>query len=424
MLLENSSLDLINTNNFEAYPVYGYIIDGKLDLDQLKSALERVVEHFPVLSARMGRNGEDLIIPEKRKESFSWTVEDYAQLMATVFATPPRTDVISVTQLDARARADFYIPLKSTVVRRPSRAEESSPLIEVRIQRFVDKTVIGVSWNHLLTDAGGMAIVLSSWTKALRGESLPEVASNKNPFEQHYISNPTPPAGAVAPRFSKIIQFLYAKITESLRYGSAEPRSIFIPNSVLREWKSTSDGVSTNDLITAWMLKAWASTATRGAVSFYTVMDLRKHLPEIVPQTYLRNASSARPSPHTLKIKDINKMSHLEVAKVLRSFVKYRTPETELNFQSYEFIQGRKRFRLLPEANQVFSLSSWSLFNLPQMDFGAKTDSFEGFLRLKKDWANIGNVYLEDQGARIVFWMRKRRWNMGVWKTIAKLDGI
>lgn len=178
MLLENSSCDS-HINTLHAYPVYGYIIDGQLDPDKLKSALERVIEHFPVFGARMCRNGEQLVIPEERGELFSWTFEDHKQLMAEVFTAPPQTDVISVTTKDTRARADFYIPLKSTMDRLQSVADGSSPIIEVRVQRFIDKTVIGISRNHLLTDGGGMAILLSSWTKVLREESLSEVASNK-----------------------------------------------------------------------------------------------------------------------------------------------------------------------------------------------------------------------------------------------------
>lgn len=210
----------------------------------------------------------------------------------------------------------------------------------------------------------------------------------------------------------------FATITEVLRYGSPEPRTILIPSSVLREWKLMSNGVSTNDLITAWLLKAWASTFTKGTVSVYTVMDLRKLVPEIVPKTYLRNASSARASTRILKIKDINKLSHLEVAKTIRSFVDYFTPETELNYQSYEFIQGRKGLRMLPNGNHLFTLSSWSRFNFPQMDFGAKTEAFEGFVRLNRDWGNIGSVWQEDGGAQICFWMSKRRWNKGMWRTL------
>lgn len=423
LVLENSTFDARRKNAFQSYPVLGYIVDGQLDPARLKSALERVIHHFPVLAARMCRNGKELMIPEKPGELFSWTVLDYMQPLASAFAVPAQSDAISVTRLDTRARADFYIPLKSTVVSQPSVADERSPLIEVRVQRFIDKTVIGISWNHLLTDGGGFATVLSSWTKALRGESLPEAASNKDPFQAHYNSNPTPPPGTVDRSFSKKVKFLCAMIIEMLCYGSPEPRSIFIPNSVLHQWKFNSPDLSTNDLIAAWLLKAWASTATRGTVSYFTIMDLRKHLPKIVPQTYLRNGCSTRASPHALNIKDINEMSHPQVAKLIRSFVNYFTPEVELNYQSYEYFRGGKGYQVLPKVNRAFVLSSSLRFNFPQMDFGAKTESFEGFIRLKRDIGNVGNVWLEDGGARISFWMSKRRWNMGIWRTIQQSDG-
>ena len=150
-------------------------------------------------------------------------------------------------------------------------------------------------------------------------------------------------------------------------------------------------------------------------------MHLRKHLPNIVPPTYLRNASSARPSPHTLKIEEVNNMSHFDVAKSLNSFVKYFTPEVEMNHQSYEFIQGGKGFQMLPEANRIFAISSLSRFNFPQMNFGAKTESFEAFRRSSRNHTNIGTICLENGGARISFWMSKRRWNMGIWRTLLKI---
>ena len=420
MILENSRVDRL-LNTIDVSPVFGYIVDGRLDPDRLKFALEQVFRHFSTLRARMCRNGKQLMISENHgdMELFSWTVEDHMVPMSSMFKVLPRTDEISVSLFDIAERQNFYIPLKSTVVRRPSVADECSPLMEVRVQLFTDKTVIGLSWNHLLTDGSGMSIILSSWIKALKGDPLPEVASNKDPFKAFYGSNPTPPCAAVIPGITKIFQIGFTMITELIRYGPPQARSIFIPNSVLAQWKSASDRVSTNDLITAWLLKAWASTASSGKVSIITIMDLRKHLPQVVPPTYLRNASSARPSPHTLEVKDINKMSQLEVAEVIRSFVKHFVPEVELNFQSYEERNGITR--MAPKAKWIIALSSWSRFNLPQMDFGAKTESFEGGNRRNREYGNVGCVWLEDEGARIIFWMSKRRWNMGVWRSLRRL---
>src|SRR5947207_3179381 len=200
-----------------------------------------------------------------------------------------------------------------------------------------------------------------------KGDSLPEMTSNEDPFKAFYTSNPTPSSGAVIPGFIKLFRMGFTMITETIRYGSPQERSIFIPNSVLSQWKSASDGVSTNDLITAWLLKAWASTASSGTISVITTMDLRKHLLEIIPPTYLRNASSARPSPHSLKVKDINKMSQLEVAEVIRSFVRHFVPEVELNFLSYE--ERNRIVTMIPKAELAIAITSWTRFNLPQLDF-------------------------------------------------------
>jgi hypothetical protein len=91
--------------------------------------------------------------------------------------------------------------------------------------------------------------------------------------------------------------------------------------------------VSTNDLITAWLFKGWASTAKPSTrVSVITVIDLRGSMPDIFPPTYLRNAAPARSSPRTFTAKEVNKMTQLELAKVIQSFVNSFTPEVELNF--------------------------------------------------------------------------------------------
>lgn len=414
-VLENSTLDNAMGNALDSSPVWGYIVNGRLDIPNLKEALDKVVQHFPIFKARMHRDGKNLILTDK--PAVSWTVIGHEKLLAQVFDLPPKSDKISVTPWDTIARANFYIPLTTTTVRRPSIADENTPLIEIRVQTFLDKTVIGLTWNHLLTDGGGMSFVVSAWTKVLRGESLPDMAPLDNPFKPHYSKNPTPPLGSVVPNLSKKVRVYYRAISDLVQYGKPEPRSIFIPCAIFQEWKKNSDGVSTNDLITAWLFKGWASTAKPSIkVSIVTVIDLRGSMPDIVPALYHRNAASARAAPRTLSAREINKMTQLELAKVIRSFVKSYTPETELNFQSYELLHIPDGQRIWPEAHTALALSSWSKFGIPQMDFGAETESFEGFQRLNRPYGNAGSVWMEDGGARISFWMNKKRWNRGIWK--------
>jgi hypothetical protein len=421
MILSNSLSDVARGIAVDSSPVWGYVVDGRLDPDKLKTALEQVFRHFPVLTARMQQDKETLIILDN-VEPFAWTVVEHQGPLSAVFSLPLQSQVISVNKFDIRGRADFYVPHATTVVRRPGVADEKSPLVEIHVQRFTDKTVIGITWNHLLTDGSGMSIVIDAWTKALRHEPLPqEIASYIPPFKSHYTKNPTLPAGSINPLAQeKGANDLNKASSSSSQNSPAEPRSIFIPKSVLATWKAESEGVSTNDLITAWLLKSWASTLKPiRSFNIGTVFDLRKRLP-IVPETYLRNATSVRASIRPFTAEEVLKMSHLDAAKMVRECVACFTPETEINYQSYQQKYCPGGFGLWPSCSTMFTLSSWSKFNLPQMDFGGKTESFEGFTRLNRQYGNVGTVWLEDGGARINWWMSKKKWNKGVWKTMSE----
>lgn len=58
MALENNFSDIARGNVIDAFPVMGYIMEGQLEPEPLKSALEHVIQRVPVLRARMCRNGK------------------------------------------------------------------------------------------------------------------------------------------------------------------------------------------------------------------------------------------------------------------------------------------------------------------------------------------------------------------------------
>ena len=68
--------------------------------------------------------------------------------------------------------------------------------------------------------------------------------------------------------------------------------------------------------------------------------------------------------------------------------------------------------------------SSWSRFNLLEMDFGAKIESFEGVALLDRKIANVGSIWMEHGGARLAFVMRKKRWKRGIWQELSKGDSL
>lgn len=418
MLLENNFVDRVYQNSFDIVLIWGYILDRPVDVEKFKQAFESVVSHFPILLARLDSSGKQLFIPYEDPGFVLWTAIDHDESMSKVFTPlPTDSDHILVSSTDSQARMDFYFPSGTTRVSRKGAAGKGWPLIEICVQRFTDRTVIGLAWNHMLTDAAGMAIIVSSWTKALRGEALPEVAPCNDVFKDHLPSNPAPPLGSVVPTFSRILRSVFRSIVENIRYGSSEARTIFIPNSLINEWKSNDD-VSTNDLLTAWVIKTCtaAINSSSSTVSTTFAMDLRQHLPNIVPKTYLRNAFFGCMSPNQLTCSEVNKMSHFQLAKSIRSTVKQYTPEAVLNDIAYQVKYSQKGLGMFPKGDKLVICTSWSKFNLPTMDFGPKTVSFEGIGRSNRSIANLGSIWLEPGGARVTLFMCKKRWNV-IWKT-------
>jgi hypothetical protein len=422
MVLDTTRLDLpfVRGGPLECYPVLGFIVDGQLDPIKLKTGLDIVFDHNPILAARMSPNGCDLfLVDDRAHDKFGWKVEDNRpKRLETLFTVPRvRSDCISFLPSDPRDRAEFYIP-ESTMT-------SGDNLIHFRIQIFSDKTVIGLMYNHFLTDAAGIHTILKLWSKALRGEVLQKTPISRDPFLPHYIPDPAPPPGLVPLSTWKGLHLKYLSFIERISYGPPQPRSIFIPRIVLDEWKAAVPDVSINDLITAWVLKAWASSRassrTSGLISIYIIADLKRRLPDIVPQSYLRNAITGRLSPYPFRIDKLNAMSFSEVAREIHSFNRSITPEFELNCQSYEHSRRRDGIIMVPETPALAISSVSSMFYSPDINFGGKTEVFDCLMRSKNPRGERGTAWLDKEGASVTFWMSEGRWKKGVWKNIARI---
>lgn len=115
----------------------------------------------------------------------------------------------------------------------------------------------------------------------------------------------------------------------------------------------------------------------------------------------------------------LNRMTQLELAKAIQSFVKSHTPEIELNLQSYALLHTREGYGLWPEGDVGLYLASRSKYNLLQTDFGGiETELVDGFRRSSGDRGDAGSAWMEDGGARISFWLSKKRWSLGLWKDL------
>lgn len=421
VFLENNFSDRFHQNS-DIVLACGYIVDGSIDVDKLNHAFKSVIQHFPILSAKVDSSGKYLFLSTEGIKNVSWTVIDHTKRISEAFTFPPTaSDRILVSSIDPQARMDFYFP-KGIHVSRKEVAGQERLLFNVCIQRFSDKTIIGLAWNHLLTDFGGMSTVISSWVKIFRGEDPLIAAPYNDVFKDHFPSNPTAPEGSIIPTFSRIAQYSFRSVTDIVKYGPLELRTIFIPNSIIKEWKANSSNVTTNDLLTAWLFKAWASTVSSNSltVSISVIMDLRKHLPCVVPETYLRNASFGCLSPGTFTCGEINKMSQLELAQTIRSIIKRYTPKVILNEIAYARKHCREGLCMFPKGDTVLICSSGSIFNQIEIDSGAKTELFEFMVLFRRKIPNVGSIWIEPGGARLNLYMHKKRWNQGIWKGLSK----
>jgi Transferase family len=415
MLFDSTLLDLpfARGGPLESEPTFGFVVDGQLDPVELKSALNVVFDHFPVLGARLAPNGADLFLPQETPlEKFGWQVENRQAIPLGDVFTIPRThsDCIAFLSSDPRSRAAFYVPESTRLV---------DNLVHFHLQLFLDKTIIGLTWNHFLTDACGICTILKLWSNALDGEMLPQSPFFRDPVLPHYTANPTTPPFIVPLSTWKRVHTKYRLRYERLVYGPPEPRSIFIPRNVLATWKESAPDVSTNDLITAWVLKAWASSTGFSLVSVFTIADWRRRLPNIIPPGYLRNAVSGRLPSHPLQVQDLNAMSLSDVARKIRCFVQSVTPAFEINCQSYEHSHRRDGLIMVPET-PTFALSSFGNIFYSKEIFGGNTNFFDCLVRTKNPKGDRGTVWVDQDGATVTFWMSKRRWEKGVWANVPR----
>jgi Transferase family len=421
--LENNFADRFTENGLDTIMMCAYIVETRVNLNELKSALQSVFDHFPILTAHMASSGKKLYLPNDYVDHIPWTAVEHDKPLSEVFTIPSTvSDRILLSSTNVQTRMNFFFPKGTSRISRKGAAGKPWPVVEVYVQRFSDKTTIGLAWNHMLMDGGGMLVtVISSWTKALRGEALPDVAPSNDVLKSRYPPNPTAPTGSVLPTFCPILRYIWRSTLDTILYGFSEFRTIFIPDSVILEWKANITDVSTNDLLTAWLFKAWASTikSKSSTVSTVFIMDLRKRIPDIVPATYLRNASFDCVSTRTFAAAEINKMSELELARDIRATANYYTPEVILNDIAYREKYSTRGLGMLPEGDTFVICSSVTKFNLRDLDFGGRNEWVEIMGRPERNVPNLGCMWSTQGGVMVTLSMHKRKWKQCVWKELS-----
>jgi hypothetical protein len=186
------------------------------------------------------------------------------------------------------------------------------PPISVHVTSFNDATILALSWPHQLMDAMGGKDLLTGWSAVLAGreEEVPVVVGAREDILKHpditaendeeFILEKSRITGAALFMFQ--LRFFW----DYLWAGSREKRIIYLPKDSIQKIKAqakeeiaanvtdveTAPWVTENDVIMAWITRAFASTESNSrSITALNYLNLRFRIPLLLQSTgsYLQN---------------------------------------------------------------------------------------------------------------------------------------
>ncbi|GAA5866235.1 hypothetical protein JCM8547_007212 [Rhodosporidiobolus lusitaniae] len=299
---------------------------GDLDLDNLKSAVEKVVDKWRLLAGR--------VVFSKELNTYAVLApigalpEGYAPLSFAISSTPDKPSPFSDLPV-LSSSSGHLIPVPTTSVYKCSSvptslaayAKSEHPITAWHVAVFSDATIIGLSVPHGCFDAHGLGLVMSAVDAELHDREWvvpPLTAENqldkrldevkKMEFSEDE-KNATPPpmigwTGAWPP--SNVVKLLSNGLFES-KWHQAEDGCVFVGrellDDVVKEVKTKvqletagQEFVSEGDILVAWFYKAIYQYDPNPPTSFFAscAVSLRSLVstPETQLDLYPHNAVS------------------------------------------------------------------------------------------------------------------------------------
>ncbi|KAK0559081.1 hypothetical protein OC844_004658 [Tilletia horrida] len=183
--------------------LYGYILDGRLDLDALRQAWQKLCQTWPVLVARL-RKGAD----SKAASEWHYLLPPDAQVQEVVAADmsdsrPASHRSLLLEEVESKIR-DLHpfvegreLPQDRLTIHPTGRVIDTKPktrskltqmfasnapltighlftddrpMVTAKVTRFTDATAIGISLPHVLCDGPGACEVMKAWAALANGD--------------------------------------------------------------------------------------------------------------------------------------------------------------------------------------------------------------------------------------------------------------
>ncbi|WWD15593.1 hypothetical protein CI109_100015 [Kwoniella shandongensis] len=395
---------------------YGFVIDGNLDPQILKNSFERVVERWPILGSRAGRDHNGELIwraPTKFSSAIPHFTSSHHRTPSVPLDLPkPSTRTPSIHL--GPSKALFAPPAHLHHSSIEGYITASQPIFHVQITALEnDVTAVGITVPHAFCDAGGMKEILKEWNVTMhrrlsesnQGEGegrrdivdatlfLEKIGMSTSRKEElpkglwiHDISNgPTPNSTSKTP-------------TQPTQKG--EGKWVFVRNDWLADLKRRcvdeiegGSWVSEGDVLYAWWAKtvyspsitesAPTAGASNGAYQpaprplVITIpMDLRTRLNELSSSSkkYLHNAVGAT----VLTYPSVEAFHSLSIAHVALQIRQAITSHTEDEIRQTlriktDLAHGQNKRRSVathfpPGGVERITLSNWLKMSWPSRD--------------------------------------------------------
>jgi hypothetical protein len=150
---------------------FGWILDGHVNIDLAKEALDAVVNRWRVLGARIQGEGKSspwhLAIPLKFSPSspaFHFTHSTSSEPLSKIYSFSPSSHFSSEIYTDPPLSL-FSLSSDLCYSFPPPK---SAPLLHLHIGHYPGLTVVGITTSHVVFDAISLGLVLREWEIALR----------------------------------------------------------------------------------------------------------------------------------------------------------------------------------------------------------------------------------------------------------------
>ena len=139
------------------------------------------------------------------------------------------------------------------------------PVLGLHVTSFSDATLIGLSYPHVLFDAGGLSYFLKAWTSLMRGQDTAPPAPTKEDRLVN-LSRSADNQSSILKVFvlsgRKLFAFIFWLVLDLVLHPTVIPHSIYVPGFRIEELRNEAlselpkgSWVSEGDVIYSWWLK-------------------------------------------------------------------------------------------------------------------------------------------------------------------------